>query len=408
MAKRFVTIVPHAENLELRKDPGQIPYHLHKIYGYNSTLVSYFYSISGGRTSGPLAVPPTDSNTIHKNYPFLESEVPGLKMYFLKNDGRGKFYEKAIYDYLKNNSKQIDVLNLFHFNMDNIFYSFIYKIKNPAGKLYLKLDIDIDYYKSKKHFFNIGMRLAFLKIFFFEHILYPLFFSLTHLISAESEKGLSYFKKRFKIPAHKLILIPNGVDEERIATYTGEIFPDGAKENIIITVGKIGTPQKNNDMLLGALNGLDLKDWKIYFIGEIDPPFMENIRAFYQDNPSSINNVFFTGRIDDPATLYKFYIQSKVFCLTSLSEGFPLSACEGAFFGNYLILTDGIYGFNELTENGHFGKILQAGNISELKIIIQQLINGEVVNEGDCIKMKAYARKNLTWQAIIPQLQKYL
>ncbi|MDB5109854.1 MAG: hypothetical protein JWR67_968, partial [Mucilaginibacter sp.] len=105
LVKRFVTIVPHIENLELRKDTGQVPYQLHKILGYDSTLVTYFYTLHGGRNAGAVTEPPKDEETINYNYPYLLTEVPGLKIHFLKNKGRHKFYERAIYEYLVSQSK---------------------------------------------------------------------------------------------------------------------------------------------------------------------------------------------------------------------------------------------------------------------------------------------------------------
>src|ERR1700743_3640868 len=177
---RFVTIVPHVENLELRKDTGQIPYQLYNLCGYDSTLVTYFFTLEGRRKNGPVNEPPSDKQTISENYPYLTSEVPGLKLHFLKNKGRGKFYEKAIFDYLLGNAKKIDVLNLFHFNAENIFYSIIYKFLNPKGRLYLKLDIDIEYYKSRKHFFNTAGPLANFKIFVWEKVIYRIFFKIAH------------------------------------------------------------------------------------------------------------------------------------------------------------------------------------------------------------------------------------
>jgi GalNAc-alpha-(1->4)-GalNAc-alpha-(1->3)-diNAcBac-PP-undecaprenol alpha-1,4-N-acetyl-D-galactosaminyltransferase len=404
--KRIMTIVPHAENLELRKDPGQLPYHFYKTFGCEATLVTYFYSLQGGRNEGPVNIPPKDQAVIDANYPFLTSEVPGLKIHFLENRGRGKFYEKAIFQYIKNNAKNIDILNLFHFNMENICYSFLYKLINPSGKIYLKLDIDLNYYRSKKHFFNVNAPFAFFKIFFMEKIFYPLFFSMVQVVSAESELGRAYFSKRFRVPSKKITLLPNGVDEERIMAYH-KLKPHSEKENIIITVGRIGTVQKNNGMLLSAISGMDLKGWRVYFIGPIEPTFHQAIDEFYGSNPALKNQVFFMGKIDDPAALYDYYSRAKIFCLTSLEEGFPLSACEAAFFGDYLVLADSIYCFNELTDNGRFGISIPAGDAVGLKSRLQHIINHETIlaDKGD--ELKDYARRNLSWQVIIPRLRSF-
>lgn len=405
--KKFVTIVPHIENQELRKDTGQIPYHFHKVLGFDSTLVTYFYTLQGGRSKGSIDIPPTNETTIHTEYPYLSSEVPGLKLHFLKNKGRGKFYEKSIADYIKKNSRSIDILNLFHFNTENIFYSILYKLLNPKGKIYLKLDIDLNYYKSRPYFFNTNSILFPLKKIVVEKLIYRLFFSVIDVLSAESKLGLDYFKNRFNVQEKKMLIIPNGVDKNRV----NELIiqkPIREKENIIITVGRIGTAEKNNKLLLDALKVTDLKDWKVFFIGKIEPAFEKEIAEFYRSNPSLSERVIFTGKINDPVELYEYYNNAKVFCLTSREEGFPLSACEAAFFGNYLILSDSIYGFNELSNNGQFGVSLNC-DISQFSQSIQFIINQPpeyLISRCDGIKK--YADEKLCWQSIIPNMKNKL
>lgn len=408
MKETFVTIVAHAENLELRKDPGQVPYHMHAIFGCDATLVTYFYTLQGGRSNGPASVAPTDKNIIAENYPSLAKEVPGLKLHFLDNIGRHRFYEKAISDYLKGNAKSIGVLNLFHFNTENIYYALLYKWLNPKGKLYLKLDIDINYYRSKMYFFNVNSRLAFLKIFLVQKAFYPFFFSKTDVISAESDAGLAYFENRFKVPEGKMMLLPNGVDGKRIDKITGPQRQFHGKENILITVGRIGTGQKNNEMLLTAIENIDLRDWKVFLIGPIEKAFNNIIEEFYKRNPVYREKVFFTGKITDTTKLYDYYDRAKIFCLTSRDEGFPLSACEAAYFGNYLILTAGIKCFPDLTGDGRFGASVKDNDPKALGGTIQKLISDEERLGKASDGMRDYAKQKLTWQAIIPDLHRKL
>src|ERR1700743_96850 len=304
MSISFVTIVPHTENLELRKDPGQIPYQLGKLQNISTLLGAYYYSMAGGRNAGPVAIPPDDLNKHYQDYPYLLTEVKDLRLHFLHYKGRGKFFERSVFQYLLKNSGKINVLNLFHFNAENIFYTILYKLLNPWGKVYLKLDINIPFYKGTMHFFNASGRYGSLKIFLFNKVIYRLFFRLVHTISAESENGLDYFSDRFKVPLKKMLVLPNGVDENRINRYIQKTKDFHEKENIIITVGKIGALEKNNKMLLDALSITDLSDWKVYFIGEIEETFKTVIKNFFDKNPGKQGKVFFTGLIDSPATLY--------------------------------------------------------------------------------------------------------
>jgi len=399
---RFVTIVTHIENLELRKDTGQLPYHMGKIPGVFSSLVSYYYTLKGGRNQGPVLLPPMNVN---EDYPFLETEVKGLDLNFLEYEGRDSFFDKSVYHYLLKNSKKIDVLNLFHFSSENIFYTLVYKTLKPTGKVYLKLDIDIPYYKSKEHFFNIPKNaIGQAKLLVYSKIIQPLFFGLIHTISAESKVGAAYFGQRFKISPKKIFLLQNGVDKNRIEGYIPKAKSFHEKENVLLTVGRIGTRQKNNEMLLDALSLVNLGNWKVLFIGNIEETFKPTIDGFFEKNPGKKDQVIFTGHLDAAPELYGYYDKAKIFCLTSEDEGFPISACEAAFFGNHLVLTDRIDCFDELTDNGKYGTKVKRNDAQELAGYLTQLIENQEQLKDDCEKMKAHAFANLTWQALIPKL----
>ena len=120
MQRRFVTVFPVTENVHLIKDVGQIPYTLHKHHGYDSTIVCYQNS---------------------ESYPNLDGEVEGLRISFLTQQGRKLFQERAVLNYLKEQAKNIDVLNLYHLTKETIYYGLYYKKLNPKGVLYVKMDV---------------------------------------------------------------------------------------------------------------------------------------------------------------------------------------------------------------------------------------------------------------------------
>lgn len=398
--KTFVTIVLHSENLELRKDPGQIPYHAYKELGYDSTLVTYYYPIETGRSVGAIGDPPKEEKTINRDYPYLKSEVDGLKIHFLTHKGRGKFYEKAVYDYLLTNASSIDVLNLLHFNSENIFYTFLYKLLNPKGKVYLKLDIDISFYEKKRNVFN-----TFSKVKLIEKTILKLFFKIVTVISAESRAGLEYFYSRFRPEIGKLILLPNGVDSLRINKLISKIKTYNEKENIVLTVGRIGNPQKNNELLMEAIAAIEnLKDWRFYFVGPIEKGFDKIIVKYFETYPKLNDRVVFTGATYNPEDLYVYYNRAKVFCLTSEFEGFPLACCEAAFFGNYMLLSDKINAFDTLTNNGKNGSIFSL-NIDELRKLLTSIINNKVDLSSHYNDTISYSRKSLVWQSNIKKLE---
>ena len=115
----------------------------------------------------------------------------------------------------------------------------------------------------------------------------------------------------------KLVLMPNGFDEETLKTLSIVEKDFGHKENIMITVGRLGTYQKNTEMLLNALDLMELRDWKVYLIGSISEDLDFFLKDFFMRNPSKKESVFFVGPIYDKKSLWEFYNRAKVFILTS-------------------------------------------------------------------------------------------
>ena len=89
----------------------------------------------------------------------------------------------------------------------------------------------------------------------------------------------------------KLKLMPNGFDEDLLNDYNIKIKEFKEKDNIIITVGRLGTYQKNTELLLQSIENIDLKNWKVYLIGTITDEFKPYIEKFFANNPDKRDNV---------------------------------------------------------------------------------------------------------------------
>lgn len=389
--KRVAVLVMHGENLELRKDTGQMAYQLYRQNGCDSSLVTYYYRLAGGRRAGPVTPPPANESEIAADYPLLATAVNGLKLKFLPDLGRGKFYERAVILYLRAESRQIDLLVLFHFSVDTIVYTMLYKWLNPAGKVYVKLDIDLDYYRGRRDFFNANIFFPAIKRRLFDRYIVPAFFKQVTLLSAEHAAGKAYFKERFSVPEGKLIQVKNGVDRFSVEEIHPKRRSFTEKENIILTVGRIGALQKDHALLCRAISLLELNGWKVVFAGPVEPGFTLDVEG-----------AELAGRLD-PAALYDLYDRARIFCLPSAHEGFPLAACEAAWFGNFLVMTDRIDCFPELTDHGRYGARVSP-DPPALAEILQTLIDDPGILESAHMPMQRYAAQELTWQSIIPGL----
>ena len=372
----FVTVFTETENFHLVKDVGQLPYFMYKTEGYDATLISYQNNVE---------------------YPFIDQEVNGLKLNFIPNKGRFLYFELGVLYYLFNHSKSIAVLNLFHFKKDHILYLLIYKLVNPQGKAYIKLDMDILFFKNYNAFLFSNYRIKNLIL----KALTSWIFKLTDLFSVETDQAKDYLLNIYPELQNKLICIPNGVDN----LYLDKEIPIKAfqeKENIILTVGRIGTEQKNTELLLDALKITDLKDWKVYILGPIEESFKKYIADFYKEYPQLENKVIFTGNITDRKELFDWYNRSKIFCLSSRYEGFPIAFPEALYFGNYLISSP-VSSAEHITSSGKYGTVARA-DAHEFSKAIQNSIEPGFLSSQRYEEIRRFSKDNFTWPGIVKKL----
>lgn len=368
--KNFTTISPGSYNVHLLKDVGMIPYVMYRDYNYNSTLVTY---------------------KNEEEYPAILNEVKGLKVDFLKTNGKYTFGSVSfkVISYIWKKAKEIDILNLYHTSKETMTYGLIYKLRNPFGKLYIKLDLDLDdFISAQTPFKKRGYQL------FFRYI--------TDIVSYELETVGDYLKQQFLTTKSKFIKIPNGIDDDFIKKENLYINDFQEKEKLIITVGRIGTEQKNSEMLLKVIESLHLKDWKVAFIGPIEVSFYPVIKKFFMQYPDLKERVIFTGAIADRKELYAWYNRAKVFCLTSRWESFGIVLVEALYWNNY-ILTTPIAPAQEITNGETVGKVV--ADESELCQALQKIIDGDTDLEIYQEQIAAHATKYL-WKDIVGVLHK--
>lgn len=154
------------------------------------------------------------------------------------------------------------------------------------------------------------------------------------------------------------------------------------KENIMISVGRIGNHQKNTDMLLDALSMVNLKDWKVYLIGPITENFevgrpskyKQKIDDFFVKNPHLNGKVIFTGMIYDQKVLFDYYLRAKVYLSSARHEGFANVYSQAAACGCYIISTD-VGGAKTASNNWKFGMKIKQEDAEGLAEAMQKVIN---------------------------------
>lgn len=345
----FYTIFPADQELAFVKDVGSIPYQMSKM-GYDAHFVSY--------------IKPDSSNYYQQqvsglNIDLLLGKMPKAKIF-------PTLFDRNVVKYLFSNARKIDILNLY-FLKHSIIHGCIYKILNPKGILYIKLDLNTNKYKKAEHVWY-GFLAQWCYSFYIHHVV--------DKVSAESQEGVRYMRERFNLSDRKLFYLPNGVDDALIESIQRKDFSQ--KENIILTVGRIGAFEKNNEVLLDSLRNVRWqKDWRVYFVGSIEYSFKQKIQEFYSETHLE-NRVIFTGSITDRRELFEYYNRAKVFCLTSRWEGFCISMVEAYTFGNYIISTP-LQFLDDFIQDESLGAIINDSD--ELTNVLNQIMDGKRYDE---------------------------
>lgn len=364
---RYYVLYPKAKNVHLIKDVGMIAYKLNQLFGYESVLACYN----------------------NDQYSYLKDQVKGLKLDFIK-----KLFNNEIINgilYLKKESKNIDVLQLFHVTLSSFFYIFVYKLNNPKGIIFLKLDCTEELiYKIQ------GLRG--LKKCIFKFIL-----KKVHIIGVEQQKLYSRLQAILPGSKNKILYIPNGNDYD--SKDRSKEFDYSKKENIIINVGRIGSPEKGSNVLMEAFSKIpDIKslNWKLVFIGEIEEEFKKYIDKFFMINPDMKDKIIFKNAVYDRKKLFEEYEKSKIFCCSSSFESFGIAMLEAASFGDVIISTEvGIAG--EIAEGGN-GAIIPKNDPEAAADKLNYFINCK-----DLEKYSEYTynlcRRKYDWNEIAAKLQ---
>lgn len=377
MKPTFVTILPYADSTILLKDPGMIPYYLSKM-GYECTFASFL------------------SKKIVDEKEELKQFRETVKVVEISDDRKSKegidMKSKSILRYIWDNAKKVDVLNLY-FLKHSILYGLIYKWRNNKGILYVKLDFNyLNFEEQEKQWIEPVRRWAFSKY----------LRMIPDLVSAETKASLEYVRSRFKPQEDKLLLIPNGVDDQLIEDNQIAISSFSRRKNRFVVVGRIGSPEKQHELILEAITNIaDWKNWEIEFIGPIELGFQSKIENFYQQHPHLKPRVRFVGPIYDRKLLLLKYNESKVFIMSSKYESFGLAYAEAQYFGNYILSTP-VSSIDDFVENDNdLGLVVNSAE--EMGRAMQDIIDGKNQIE-DAFEKRVKHGKRFRWTLICKQL----
>ena len=303
------------ENVQLMKDRIMIPYVCYRHFGSSMVIV-------------------TEKNG---EYPYLDY-FEGVTLCFLPCSEELPHMQAAI-RYVEANHREIDLLFLFGARLEYIELAHVYKTLNPKGIIYLKMDL------------NSGWANALPS----DDEGYAEFVRMADVISCESRKLQHFIYKKWR---RRIEYIPNGIYSPFYPEMKECKYEE--KDNIVLTVGRIGSSQKNSHVLLYAFAmafPYFKEKWNLVMVGSVTPEFRQLFDMFCKEFPEIARYIRLTGQINDRQQLCSYYRKAKILALTSYMEGFPNVYTEAAGFGCTVITTN-IDAASDLTDNGRVGKVV--------------------------------------------------
>jgi glycosyltransferase involved in cell wall biosynthesis len=301
-----------------------IPYIMHRDMGYEAIMICYK----------------------NGDYPYLDEEVPGLRMQFMNKGWYHIFHKAASRAFapdsiplrliqslctaldttsiLVRDGRKISVLQLYHMKDESIAIGWIYRLINPKGKLYLKLDLNpviLDLYRKDPGAFNRKI---------------PFLYDLVQfdIITVESQKLYEFI--RSKLPYYikywdKVFYLPNGVDHKKLPV---DVPPIENRENIILHIGRLGNIEKRTEVVLEAFAAIsdEFPTWKLVLAGIPETGFMDYYYNFMNEHNSLKGRVLYVGYLKIRKVI-DWYLRSKILAFPSRHESFGLVVAEAGACG---------------------------------------------------------------------------
>lgn len=347
----FAVIFNDLEQFHLNKDVGNIP----KVISQRTHGKSYIY---------------------YKMVGSIDTFDKQLNLMPVKSKSKFLYYLKIILSLYR---EKVKVVNLYHLTTETLILSFV--LKKLGFIVYVKADINYDdadmlckYLKRKQIKLN------------------PFLFRYPDIISVESNRAFEMLSK-ISMLRDKLFYFPNTVNCSELDDLDWR-----KREKNILIVGRHGVPVKNTETVLNALEHIDdLSGWQIIFVGSKTSEF-EKLFNEYKLKHSLV----FLEDVKQ-TELFELYSRSKVFLMPSLSEGFSLAMAEAAYFGCQIVSTD-VGGFEDLTNYGQFGKLIEGTDNMSVLNALRDVIYADEFDYLEWLEYRGYIKANFNINKYVDNL----
>jgi glycosyltransferase involved in cell wall biosynthesis len=380
-------LLPSLSDAHFKKDAGMIPYIMQKYYGYRAVYVTYRV----GREEPEYPSLSLYSEKVSFDYlpaAFADSYRDINRIYSDQADT----CRKDLTAYLATHAAEIDVLFLFGFYPYYFQAVRLYKKQNPRGFVYLKLDANLWWVNQ------MGV-----------HAEFASFLRCCDLVTSESL--VEYLNLKWPVPVHYL---PNGSYNFDCGAAETVSFSD--KEDLILTAGRLGSPPKATEILLEAfrLAADSIPSWSLVLAGAVEEPFRPVIGAFLKRYPNLSGRILFTGYLQDPNELRRYFRRAKIFAFPSRSEAFAHVISEAKASGCYLVASDLPSNRDAVTQplqrnrmlsdayrachrRERFGSLFDVDQVRELSERLEEACRDQETLRRVCLETQEDASEHFDW-----------
>jgi len=382
-SRRLLTFFARFEPLFAYKDVGGLPYHLAIQCGWNCSL-AYFQ----------------DAHCLKEPEDWFVKGVTPISLG--KRRGQVRDLLRAA-QFLYENAGKYDVVNFYHDTPVTLFLALICRASHPSGRVYVKLDMSHLEVETILRGESRGISFPCLA-----RILRRLVSRLSVDLYTVESTPVFRTLARTRYYQGRLQYLPNGftcTETDKV----GELVD--RKDNLILTVGRLGAVQKHNELLLEALGQISpplLDGWKVLLVGPIaNPGFRMRVQETLAAHPRLENILSLHGEVADRDALYNLYKRSRIYCHTARWESFGIVLAEAMYFGNYVISTE-LPAARDLTAEGSLGALYPVGDAEELRHHIEDAISGKVDLAAKGIASHHRIREHFDWREIVKDLDRML
>ena len=360
--KKVVAMAPYDRpwsNVELVKDCGLIPYLLYKNHGCEVRMV-------GAKGD---------------DYSY-QALIKGVKLEFLED---GSIQTKV--EYVMAHAGEIDLLILRGCYSTNFKVAYVYKEYNPEGKIYVGLDANTLWMDRID----------------WENLAFQKFMNCCDVIATSGKAVRDYLNLKWP---WKIVHIPNGHYD------FGKKWISPAydqKENIILTVGRLGTQQKATHIMLNAFAQVaeKLPEWNLRLVGAMEPAFQPWLENYFDRCPALRSRIEFIGSITERDQLYAEYQRAKIFTLSSEMEGGTPNVIAEALHAGCVIAITRIDACMEATDDERCGRVADIDDEKDLGRVYLELATSTNLEEMSK-RAYQYGRTHFNMENIVDKLYERL